>query len=220
VLHDISEKVVDHIHVMAGLGIEHAPVQFPRAVPINLEIVVVAIPQHVANELVDFAQAAAVDQFLRKGHQRIVAVLVDRQQDLAGLIDAGKQLIGLPQRQGNRFLAEDVRGIRAFGDFGGMLRVVPGRRQDGGHVNTPDPMVVGDIWHPEALRCLARLGLVRVADQRDFQVRGSADGFNVAVQDAATANQCDFLHLIPLLSTDVADKRPVGFTPKRFSGPG
>jgi hypothetical protein len=97
-------------------------------VPVDLEIVVVAVPQDVADELVDLAQPPAVDQRLHAGDQRIVAVLVDRQEDLAGFFHAPVDLVGFAQGQRQRLLADDVGGIGEFRHVGHVARMQARRR--------------------------------------------------------------------------------------------
>ena len=217
---DLAEEVMDHVDIMAGLRIQDPAVEFGRSVPVDLEILVVAIPQDVADELMDFPEPAAVDQALHKGNQRIVAVLVDGQQPLAGLFHAPIDLMGFAQRQRQRFFADDLGGIRQFRHVGDVAGMQPRRRQHADDVRAADLPVIRQEGHAQPFGRLLRLRLDLVADQDDFEARVGGDGFDVALHDAPATHQCNFLH-VSLLCRGAAFisgpiSRPPRWHPVRF----
>ena len=90
---------MQQVNVMAGLSIEYAAVEFARAMPVDGEIVVISVPQHIADKLVKFSEPAAVDQLFQQDNQWIVTILVDRQQPFPGPVDPAEQVVRLPHRQ-------------------------------------------------------------------------------------------------------------------------
>lgn len=194
VFHDLAEEEVEHVHVVACLGVENAAVQGAGAVPVDLEIIVVAVPEDVAVELVDFPQGSVVDQFFGESDEGVVAVLVDGEEGFARGINAVEHFMGFADGQRQGFFAEDIGDVGSFGDFGDMAGVEAGGGEDGGDVHVPDLPVVGEEGNVELFGAGFGFGFVVVADQGDLEVWIFRDGFDVAVDDAAAADEGYFFH--------------------------
>ena len=97
VLDRLSEEIVQHVHIVRRLGVHHAAVELARSVPVDVEIGVVAVPEHVAAELVDRAELPRVDELLHHLHDRVVAVLVHGDQPFPRLLHATEHFIRFTQ---------------------------------------------------------------------------------------------------------------------------
>ena len=178
--HDVAEKPLQHVDVMAGLIGEHAAVIGPGAAPVVLIVVgLVAAPAHAHGAEDEPAEAAGLQRLARLDHRNVEAVLLDDEQLDARLVAGADHVVGILQPQRHRLFDDDVLAGPGAGDD--MLGMHSARRQ-----------------HRDRVDVLPRQKIIDVVMRRNAELRrdgigaranGIADGDETGPIDMIAAQQ-------------------------------